>query len=879
MTWSPLEALQIFLVCYLLPLASLTWSLPPIVTNLASNYPTHALLVAFFLPMITYIVTSPNSLLRMAVIPVVATIIISYLQTADSYISNKSFLAMSSGPTTLLLFSSIDYLVLQKLHFTTDKVERTIEAGTQPVVISEKSNVAPPAHRGVIDTTSLKWAWRVIFSYRAIGSPRAVKNMPKWSYSDPNYAPSRPLFLIKRGAAVVGAFLVLDLLNSQPPPDLSHFTAAKSGQFSGFIGQSVEDIIARMITTVIFWFSLRMTIALIYNSWSLLPVALRIDSPEDWPPYFGSVFSSYSIRTFWSVYWQQSLRNMLVGNAAFWTHGILRQKKGTLVARYLNVTFPFLLSGILHTVLDVCGGVPLMEARTLVFFVLQAFGIMVEDSVEAAYFWLFSKKNGEKTEYPKLLFWHKLLKNAGKSRSQLKKLAISWVVDTQQDIRLFLEVVVISHFESWSALNGTLVIDLSHINSVNVSQDKTKATVGGGIRLGALYMALNNYGLSFHGGICPTVGLGGYVGVGGYNMQGRKLGMAVNDVTSLEIVLATGQVATASATENPDLYWAARGGGYYGIITSITINTQVFPRSAMVSIQFPNASTRYEVARKYIDWAPRQVKEFSSQINMYSDNTNLVGWYLGGTEDQLNSILATSGLLNVSGAEVNIQKNCSTLNSRNFWNDYSVVTTCGDDQAAEEIFASYFNVAPQAFAPIQPVFEFNELTVDSSGSQASPWPRVSIIDKNYIIQKDKQWSDETLHGLIDRIGGFSVEEFFWAELTAFNISSDVTTNSSAFAWEKDAYALFRAEVSHGENATQHAYNQAFFDEFDSFLLPRMGTASYAGYTDAAIKSNPYTAYYGSNVCSLVEVKKRYDPLNFFRNPFSIPPTVPEGVTC
>lgn len=70
-------------------------------------------------------------------------------------------------------------------------------------------------------------------------------------------------------------------------------------------------------------------------------------------------------------------------------------------------------------------------------------------------------------------------------------------------------------FAGWSALNNSLVVDVTHINSVSVSQDLKSATVGGGIRLGALYTALNSYGLTFHGGICPTVGLGGYVGVGG----------------------------------------------------------------------------------------------------------------------------------------------------------------------------------------------------------------------------------------------------------------------------------------------------------------------------------------------------------------------------
>lgn len=116
-----------------------------------------------------------------------------------------------------------------------------------------------------------------------------------------------------------------------------------------------------------------------------------------------SGFANSSIH---SVYWQQSLRNMLVGNATFWTRGIFRQKKGTLVARYLNVTFPFLLSGILHTVLDICGGVPRSEARTWVYFVLQAFGIMIEDAVQAAYQAVFTGKSEEK---PKLRFWHKLI--------------------------------------------------------------------------------------------------------------------------------------------------------------------------------------------------------------------------------------------------------------------------------------------------------------------------------------------------------------------------------------------------------------------------------------------------------------------------------------
>jgi hypothetical protein len=129
--WPPLEATYIFLACYLLPIATLQWQLPLVIRNLASEHPAQLLLLAFFLPMIALLFTSPNSFFRMATIPVIATIIAAYLQTADSYISNKTFIAMSSGPTTLLLMGMIDYLVLQKLHLTSDGVERRIQPGSQ----------------------------------------------------------------------------------------------------------------------------------------------------------------------------------------------------------------------------------------------------------------------------------------------------------------------------------------------------------------------------------------------------------------------------------------------------------------------------------------------------------------------------------------------------------------------------------------------------------------------------------------------------------------------------------------------------------------------------------------------------------------------------
>lgn len=56
-------------------------------------------------------------------------------------------------------------------------------------------------------------------------------------------------------------------------------------------------------------------------------------------------------------------------------------------------------------------------------------------------------------------------------------------------------------------------------------------------------------------------------------------------------------------------------------------------------------------------------------------------------------------------------------------------------------------------------------------------------------------------------------------------------------------------------------------------------ASYPGYADTTISVNPLTAYYGDNVCKLIDIKKKYDPNDVFTNPLAIPTSVPDGFKC
>lgn len=63
------------------------------------------------------------------------------------------------------------------------------------------------------------------------------------------------------------------------------------------------------------------------------------------------------------------------------------------------------------------------------------------------------------------------------------------------------------------------------------------------------------------------------------------------------------------------------------------------------------------------------------------------------------------------------------------------------------------------------------------------------------------------------------------------------------------------------------------------LTSSIRPASYAGYMDDSLSVDPLKSYYGENVCRLVDIKRNYDPDNFFSNPHAIQPTAPAYTSC
>jgi hypothetical protein len=163
-------------------------------------------------------------------------------------------------------------------------------------------------------------------------------------------------------------------------------------------------------------------------------------------------------------------------------------------------------------------------------------------------------------------------------------------------------------------LAGTILLKTERMRGIEVDPEARTARIEAGVQGSELGQAANEQGLCFLPGSSPDVGVIGYTVGGGLSWLGRRYGFACNRVAAIELIDATGEARTVDAENDPDLFWALRGGGGgYAIVTALRVELLPIAEVYAGALIFP-AEVGAEAVRTYRDWAAGLPEEVTSVV-------------------------------------------------------------------------------------------------------------------------------------------------------------------------------------------------------------------------------------------------------------------------
>jgi FAD/FMN-containing dehydrogenase len=173
------------------------------------------------------------------------------------------------------------------------------------------------------------------------------------------------------------------------------------------------------------------------------------------------------------------------------------------------------------------------------------------------------------------------------------------------------------HHVTGSALvDGGLVVDLSGLTGVDLDVDARVVRVGAGCRVSDVLSVTQEHGLAVVCGSAAHNGVAGSTLGGAIGWVRRKHGLGVDGLRAAEVVTLDGDVVTASADENPALFWGLRGGGAnFGVVTSFEFDcVEVGPEVAVAQVAYPapDAETTADLFRRYREYAADAPDEVTS---------------------------------------------------------------------------------------------------------------------------------------------------------------------------------------------------------------------------------------------------------------------------
>jgi FAD binding domain-containing protein/berberine-like enzyme len=150
--------------------------------------------------------------------------------------------------------------------------------------------------------------------------------------------------------------------------------------------------------------------------------------------------------------------------------------------------------------------------------------------------------------------------------------------------------------------DGGIVIDLGPLKAIHVDPLRRIAWVQPGVVWGELDAATQQHGLAVTGGRMSATGVSGFTLGSGSGWLERKMGLAADNLRAARVVTATGQLVTASATENPDLFWALRGGGgNFGIVVEFEFALRTVGPLVLGGMMLWSRERAGEIVRAYRD--------------------------------------------------------------------------------------------------------------------------------------------------------------------------------------------------------------------------------------------------------------------------------------
>ena len=365
--------------------------------------------------------------------------------------------------------------------------------------------------------------------------------------------------------------------------------------------------------------------------------------------------------------------------------------------------------------------------------------------------------------------------------------------------------------------DGGVMIDLSSMKGVNVNPGARTVRAQGGVTWREFNRETACHGLAVTGGVISTTGVAGLTLGGGLGWLMGKHGLSVDNLLSVELVTASGEVLNASADEHPDLFWALRGGGgNFGVAASFEFQLhplqQVF--GGLVAHPFPDAKEVLRFYRDFTESAPDDLSVFAA-LPHAPDGSPMAG-----------SPMAAF-----------------------------VICHCGP--------------LDQAQADLEPLVKFGSPAMVQVGPM--PYPAVNMmLDEGFPTGRLNYWkssfiealSDEAIETLVDRFAGCPSPMTTVVIEHMHGAATRVGVTETAVPHREQGFNLLIPSVWGDSEST--ADNIDWTRGSHAALEPYLQQRRYVNYLGDDEPGDAVRAAYGPNYSRLSEVKRRYDPDNLFR---------------